>query len=118
MKDSFKKLARVKKGFDKKRKLIAAGLLFGRLKTDSDKIQTHKPVTPLAHEKVISNQELNTLEDSHNSDITVQTGNGIIFALKQKADDSSFNEEFYLLDQDDQLLILAGIGEKPLFFKG
>ena len=70
----------------------------------------------MAHEKVISNQELNTLEDSHNSGITVQTGNGIIFASKQKAHDSSFNEEFYLLDQDDQLLILVGIGDKPNTF--
>jgi len=57
--------------------------------------------TELAHQRVISNQELNTFEDSHNLGITVQTGNGIIFALKQKAHDSSLNKQFHLLEEDD-----------------
>ena len=43
-----------KKRSGKKRKLVASaalgvGLLFGRLKTDSDKIQNHKPVTAIVH---------------------------------------------------------------------
>ena len=65
-------------------------------------------------EKVISNQELNSLEDFTNSGITVQTGNGIIFASKQKSYDSSFNEEFHLLDQDDQQVILAKAEGNPV----
>jgi hypothetical protein len=66
----------IKKRSGKKRKLIAsvalaAGLFFGGLKTGSAKIQNHKPVTALDHERLIS------------------------------------NEEFYLLDRDDQQVILV-----------
>lgn len=70
--------------------------------------------TELAHQRVISNQELNTFKDSHNSGITVQTGNGIIFALKQKAHDSSLNEQFHLLEEDDPQVILVKADNNPV----
>ena len=67
-----------------------------------------------SHERVISsisNQELNTLEDSHNSGITIQTGNGTILRFQQKAHDSSFNEQFHLLEEDNSQVILVKAGD-------
>jgi len=57
-----------------------------------DRSYSDKP----SHQR-ISNQKYLILEDSHSSGRTLLTGNGIIFPLKQKANDSSLNKEFNLL---------------------
>jgi len=46
----------------------------------------------LAHERVISNHELNSLEDFNTSDRIIETETGTILALQQKNHDSSLNE--------------------------
>ena len=92
-KDFFNERKPFKKYSGRKRKIFGSTLLgFGNLKSDYDKPQNYLTATPLSHERRILN---------HLRILTVQTGNGIIFALKQKVHDSSFNEEFHLLDQDD-----------------
>lgn len=52
----------------------------------------------MAHEKVISNKEFNSLEASHNSGEIIQTESGIIFAFQQKANKTAEFEEITLVD--------------------
>ena len=67
----------------------------------------------MAHERVISNQELNSLEASHNSGEIIQTGTGTILAFQQESYDASSNEEFNLLDQNDRQVILVKSESNP-----
>lgn len=86
---------------------LAGNLIFGNLKSDFREILNYSNATPLAPERVISNQELSTLEDYHNSARIIRTGTGTILVFQQEAYDASSNEEFHLLDQDDKQVILA-----------
>jgi putative component of toxin-antitoxin plasmid stabilization module len=110
----------LKRPSGKKRKVIGTGvlivnLIFGGLKTGSAKIQNHKAVTALDYERVISNQELTSSETSDNPEKIIQTGGGIIIAFRQKAHDSSLNEEFNSLEKNNGKVILAKAeGSNPL----
>ena len=53
---------------------------------------------PVAHEKVISNKEFNSLEDSHNSGIIIQTESGTILAFQQKTNTIASFKEITLVD--------------------
>ena len=53
-----------------------------------------------SHER-ISNQELNSLEDSRNSDRTVRAGNGTIFIFQEDIDDSSLKMYKVILVKGD-----------------
>ena len=102
----------LKRPSGKKRKVIGTGvlivnLIFGGLKTGSAKIQNHKAVTALDYERVISNQELTSSETSDNPEKIIQTGGGIIIAFRQKAHDSSLNEEFNSLEKNNGKVIPA-----------
>jgi hypothetical protein len=110
----------LKRPSGKKRKVIGTGvlivnLIFGGLKIGSAKIQNHKAVTALDYERVISNQELTSSETSDNPEKIIQTGGGIIIAFRQKAHDSSLNEEFNSLEKNNGKVILAKAeGSNPL----
>jgi hypothetical protein len=61
---------------------ILFDVLFGNLVTNDLKTQRYSNATPSTQEKVISAQELNSLDDSRNSGQTVRTGNGTILELQ------------------------------------
>ena len=68
-----------KKHSGKKRRIFASAVLAGNFIFGYFReTQNHSP--PLAHEKVISNQqqESNSFDDSHNSGKIIRTGNGTI----------------------------------------
>ena len=108
LKNFFKKRKSKKiKSSGKKRKIVISGglawcLMFGRLKTGSAKIQNYEPATLLAPKRVILNKEFNSLKASHNSGRIIQTGTDTIFTFQQEAYHASSNQEFHLLDQDNQ----------------
>ena len=61
--------------------------------------------TPLSHEKVISNQELNSLDGCQNSGKIIQTGNGTSFEFEQEVSDTSSNDmDEIILVKDDGIL--------------
>ena len=62
------------------------------------KNQNYEPVKLLPHERVISNQELNSLQASQNLGKIIQTRTSIITTFQQEAYDISLNEKFNLLD--------------------
>ena len=64
-------------------------------------------------ETVIKN-ELNNLEDSNTSGRIIETGTGTILAFQQEAYYANSNQEFNLLDQDDQQVILVKSDGNPL----
>jgi hypothetical protein len=102
----------MKRPSGKKRKIIGTGVLivnfiFVGLKIGSAKIQSHKAITSLDYERVISNQELTSPETSDNPEKIIRTGGGIIIAFRQKAYGSSLNEEFNSLDKNNGKVILA-----------
>ena len=59
--------------------ILGASLLFGNFNPND--LKTNQ--TPLSYEKVISNQEFNSLDGSHNSGKIIQTGNGTILEFQQ-----------------------------------
>jgi len=89
--------------------VLAGNLLFGNLKPNDLKTNP----TPLSHEKVISNQELNILDGCQNSGKIIQTGNGTILELQQEVSDTSSNDigEIILVKDDG---ILPGADGFPL----
>ena len=98
----------------KKRKVIKTGvlivnLIFGGLKTGSAKIQNHKAVTALDYERVISNQELTSLDDSRNSGQIVRTGNGTILEFQQERVQISE----YNLNEPDEIILVKDYGILP-----
>jgi len=81
--------------------VLAGNLLFGNFK--SNDLKTNP--TPLSHEKVISNQELNSLDGCQNSGKIIQTGNGTILELQQEVSDTSSNDmDEIILVKDDGIL--------------
>jgi len=98
-----------KKHSGKKRRIFASAvlagkLLFGNLETNDLKTNP----TPLSHEKVISNQELNSLDGSHNSGKIIRTGNGTILESQQEQvqiTEQNINEpDDIILVKDDGIL--------------
>ena len=68
--------------------VLAVELLFGNLETNDLKTNP----TPLSHEKVIPNQELNSLDDSQNSGKIIRTGNDTILEFQRKIFETSSND--------------------------
>lgn len=68
--------------------VLAVSLLFENLKPNNLKTNP----TPLDHEKVISTQEFNSFDGSHNSGKIIQTGNGTILEFEQEVYDTSSNK--------------------------
>nr|UZC30149.1 hypothetical protein [Entomoneis sp.]UZC30228.1 hypothetical protein [Entomoneis sp.] len=98
-----------KKHSGKKRRIFASAvlagkLLFGNLETNDLKTN---PI-PLSHQKVISNQELNSLDGSHNSGKIIRTGNGTILESQQEQvqiTEQNINEpDDIILVKDDGIL--------------
>jgi len=84
--------------------VLAVELLFGNLETNDLKTNP----TPLSHEKVISNQELNSLDDSQNRGKIIQTGNGTILEFQQEiSETSSTDMDEGILVKDDGILFGA-----------
>lgn len=86
-----------KKSSRKKRRIfpaavLAGNLLFGNLTTNELKIQKYLNAIPLTQEKVISNQEFNSLDGSHNSGKIIRTGNSTILEFQQEVSDTSSND--------------------------
>ena len=107
-----------KKSSEKKRRIftsavLAVNLLFGNLKPNDVKTQKYLNATPVTQEKVISNQEFNSLDGSHNSAKIIQTGNGTILEFQQEVYDTSSNymDEIILVKDDG---ILPGAEGFPL----
>ena len=76
-------------------------MLFGNLKPNDLKTNP----TPLSHEKVISNQELNSLDGFQNSGKIIQTGNGTSLEFEQEVSDTSSNDmDEIILVKDDGIL--------------
>lgn len=89
--------------------VLAGSLLFGNLKPNNLKTNP----TPLDHEKVISTQEFNSFDGSHNSGKIIQTGNGTILEFEQEVYDTSSNDmDEIILVKDDG--ILPGADAFPL----
>lgn len=87
--------------------VLAGNLLFGNLRTDYGKPQNYSNPT-LTHEKVISAQELNSLDDSPNSGQIVRTGNGTILEFQEEVSNASSNKilsEHNLHEPDDIILV-------------
>lgn len=87
--------------------VLAGNLLFGNLRTDYGKPQNYSNPT-LTHEKVISAQELNSLDDSRNSGQIVRTGNGTILEFQEEVSNASSNKilsEHNLHEPDDIILV-------------
>ena len=107
-----------KKSSRKKRRIfasavLAVNLLFGNLTTNDLKTQKYSNGTPLTQEKVISNQEFNSLDGSHNLGKIIRTGNGTILEFQQEVSDTSSNDmDEIILVKDDG--ILPGADGLPL----
>ena len=81
--------------------VLAGNLLFGNLKPNDFKTNQ----TPLSHQKVISNQEFNGFDSSHNSGKIIRTGNGTILKFQQEVYDTSSNDlDEIILVKDDGIL--------------
>lgn len=67
--------------------------------------QNYSNATSLTQEKVISNQEFNSLDGSHNSSKIIRTGNGTILELQQKVSEtnSTYMDEVILVKNDGLL---------------
>lgn len=82
-----------KKSSERKRRIFASAILVGNLLFVNWKPNDLKTSpTPLSHEKVISNQELNSLDGFQNSGKIIQTGNGTILEFEQEVYDTSSNK--------------------------
>ena len=75
--------------------VLAGNLFFGNLKPNDLKTNP----TPLSHEKVISNQEFNSLDGCQNSGKIIQTGNATSLKFEQEVSDTSSN------DMDEIILV-------------
>jgi hypothetical protein len=86
----------------KKRRIFASAVLAGKLLFG----------TPLTQEKVISNQEFNSLDGSHNSGKIIRTGNGTILEFQQEVSEanSTDTDEVILVKYDG---ILPGADAFP-----
>lgn len=99
-----------KKSSGKKRRIftsavLAGNLLFGNLKPNDVKTQKYLNAIPVTQEKVISNQEFNSLDGSHNSGKIIQTGNGTILEFQQEiSETSSTDMDEVILVKDDGIL--------------
>ena len=77
-----RKNSNLKRPYSKKQRIIGTGvlagnLIFGNLKSDFREIQNYSNATPLAHERVVSNQELDSLDDPNSRVILVKTGDSL-----------------------------------------
>ena len=80
---------------------LAVNLIFGNLKPNYLKTNP----TPLSHEKVISNQELNSLDGCQNSGKIIRTGNGTSLEFEQEVSDTGSNDmDEIILVKDDGIL--------------
>ncbi len=96
-----------KKRPGKKPRIFASAVLAGNLRTDYGKPQNYSNPT-LTHEKVISDQELNSLDNFRNSGQIVRTGNGTILEFQQEVSNASSNKilsEHNLHEPDDIILV-------------
>lgn len=85
----------------------------GNLKTNDLKTQNYSNATPLTQEKVISNQEFNSLDGSHNSSKIIRTGNGTILEFQQEVSKTNSTDmDEVILVKDDG--ILPGADAFPL----
>lgn len=87
--------------------VLAGNLLCGNLRTDYGKPQNYSNPT-LTHEKVISAQELSSLDDSRNSGQIVRTGNGTILEFQEEVSNASSNKilsKHNLHELDDIILV-------------
>ena len=81
--------------------VLAGNLLFENLETND--LKTNQ--TLLSHQKVISNQEFNSFDGSHNSGKIIRTGNGTILEFEQEVYDTSSNDlDEIILVKDDGIL--------------
>ena len=81
--------------------VLAVNLLFGNLKPNDRKTNP----TPLSHEKVISNQEFNSFDGSHNSGKIIRTGSGTILEFQQEVSETSSTDlDSIILVKDDGIL--------------
>jgi len=81
-------------------------IIFGSLKTNSVKTKNYEP-SSVPYERVISNQELNSLEASDNSGERIQTGTGTILVFQQKADTAAEFEESNLVEGNPEQVTLV-----------
>ena len=79
--------------------VLAGNLLFGNLKQNDVKTQKYLNPIPVTQEKVISNQEFNSLDGSQNSGKIIQTGNGTILEFQQEISETSST------DMDEVILV-------------
>ena len=90
--------------------VLAGNLLFGNLKPNY--LKTNQ--TPLSHQKVISNQEFNSLDGSHNSSKIIRTGNFISLEFEQEVSDTSPNDiDQIILVKDDGILDVFLLNNNP-----
>lgn len=71
-----------KKSSRKKRRIFASAVLAGNLPTNDFKTQKYSNGAPLTQERVISNQEFNSLDGFHNSGKSIRTGDGTILEFQ------------------------------------
>ena len=85
--------------------VLAGNLLFGNLKPNDLKTQNYSNATPLTQEKVISNQEFNSLDGSHNSRKIIRTGSGTILEFQQEVSETNSTDmDEVILVKDDGIL--------------
>ena len=102
------------------KKFIASAVLAWSLlrssKFTSLESSSYKPNNSVVHERVIEN-ELNSLDDSHNSVRIIETGTGTILSFQQKDHNSSLNEilsEHNLCSNDtDEVILVKDNGILP-----
>jgi len=107
-----------KKRSGKKRRIfgsaiLAGKLLFGNLETNDLKTQKYSNATPLTHQKVISDQEFNSLNGSRNSGKLIWTGNGIILEFQQKVSNESSNKILNNLNEPNDIILVKSEGILP-----
>jgi len=104
----------IKKRSGEKRRIIASALLAWNL-IFGDFRETQNYSTPLTNEKGISNQELNSLEDYHNSGKIIRTRNVTILEFQQEVSDPSSNEILseHNLNETDEVILVKNDGILP-----
>jgi len=96
---------------------LVATLLFGAFRSRhvKDQYQYYPISEKLAHKKVISDQELNSLDDFHNSGQMIQTGNGTILRFQQEVSDASSNKILFEhnLNEPNEVILVKYDGILP-----
>ena len=90
-----------RKSSGRRRQLFASPILAGNLKPNDLKTNP----TPLSHQKVILNQEFNSLNGCQDSGKIIQIGNGKSLEFQQEVSDTSSNDmDEIILPKDDRIL--------------